>query len=364
MRYLCQSCSKEWDYPIDNCIFCGKKISRMNVSKYTVEDIVQVFVPSTDYPITPYYVLLLSDGNGFYKFQKTFQNYRIGQLFNSGENLREKFTIGVIGSGVTGKGIIEIALKAGLRVIFKSRRDANIRSALETISRNLSKSLPPEERDRILNNVTPTTSYELFGNADFVIESVIENFQIKKEIFQKLDSICEPDSILASNTSSLSISKLADGLTYPERVVGLHFFNPIPRMQLLELAITQHTSNNVIEKCRDLANILNKVPIEVKDEPGFIVNRLLFIMISEACNLLEAGTGKIEDIDRAMKLGANHSMGPFELADLIGLDLCLEIIENLNHSSDKNKLIAIKILKEYLERGNLGRKTNKGFYNY
>lgn len=365
MKYKCNSCGREWDYPIKNCIFCKKPVSKVtNLEKYIVEGITQVFIPSEDHPITPYYVLLLKNvEDGSYRFYKTFESYKIGDNICLGKKEEERI-IGVIGTGVTGKGIVEVALRSGNKVILKSRSKKALKEAMETITRNLTKYMEPKEVENAVSRIVGTTSYEALAKADLVIETVVEDLNIKKKIFQKLDTICNPKTILASNTSSLSISELAEGLKHPERVIGMHFFNPIPKMKLVEIIKTDKTSPQILKRAHEFAIQFNKIAVEVKDSPGFIVNRLLFIMINEACHMLEEGVAGVDDIDKAMKLGANHPMGPFELADLIGLDLCLEIINNLRQSLDEKKFYPSKILEKLVKEGNLGRKTGKGFYEY
>lgn len=273
--------------------------------------------------------------------------------------------IGVIGTGVTGKGLVELALKTGCSVILKSRRESTLDNAMTVISGRLSKIMDPEELQNTLSNVETTTKFESLSQADIIIESVVEDLHIKRDLFQKLELICNEDTVLASNTSSLLISKIATYLQYPNRMVGLHFFNPIPKMKLVEIIKGDKTSNEVIEKSRDIAIKLNKTPIVVNDSPGFIVNRLLFSMINEACCLLEDGIASVEDIDTAMKLGTRHPMGPFELADLIGIDLCAEISMNLDKSFDEDKFKCSNLLLQTLvNEKRYGQKSRKGFYDY
>ncbi|MGD0952889.1 MAG: 3-hydroxyacyl-CoA dehydrogenase family protein [Methanotrichaceae archaeon] len=362
MKYCCEDCGREWDYPIGSCIFCDGAVSKVDIGRYTVEEITQACVPSEDHPIIPYYVMLLKDVDDSYKFQKTFQHHNIGDVIHTKGEQKRVCTIGVIGTGVTGRGIAEVAIRTGNKVILKSRSNAALENALAAISKNLRKSMSPEEAQAMLNNIITTTDYEPFARSDFVIESVVEDLQIKRDIFKILDSICDPKVVLASNTSSLRISQIAE--EHPTRIAGLHFFNPITRMQLVEVVKGEKTSVEVLNKCVEIAKMLNKVPILVKDTPGFVVNRLLFAMINEACHLLEEETSQIEDIDKAMKLGANYPMGPFELADLIGLDLCLEIIENLHEASGGRQFDPSKLLRNLVKKGHYGKKTGQGFYNY
>lgn len=364
MGYKCNLCGVEWDYPVENCIFCNNTLSKTDNDQYIVEGLTQVFVPSADHPVTPYFVILLKDSNGSYKFHKTFQKYNIGDTILLPSNGEKRYTIGVIGTGITGKGIVEIAVKTGNKVILKSRNEESLEKALNVISRNLSKELEPDKLKVFLNKITPTTIYEPLTKANLIIESVVEDLEVKKNIFQKLDSICEPGIILASNTSTLPISKIAEGLKYPERVVGIHFFNPIPKMKLVELIKGNDTSEDTIKRAYEFASMLNKTTVNVLDISGFIVNRLLFLMINEACYMLEIGVARVEDIDKAMKMGANHPMGPFELADFIGIDLCLSILKILYNELKSNRYKPANVLQTMVNEGALGRKTGKGFYKY
>lgn len=228
MKYKCDSCDAEWDYPVRNCIFCGSPLSKINNTEYQVEGATRVLIPSADHPITPYYVLLLKDLNGSHKFQKSFRPYNIGDAIYLNSNEESKYTIGVIGTGVTGRGLVELAISTGNNIILKSRSEDSLERALNAISKNLSKEMEPNRMQIALNRITTTTKYEQLATSDLIIESVVEDFQIKKAIFKKLDSICEPTTILASNTSTLPISKLSNGLKHPERVIGMHFLILFP----------------------------------------------------------------------------------------------------------------------------------------
>jgi 3-hydroxybutyryl-CoA dehydrogenase len=213
-----------------------------------------------------------------------------------------------------------------------------------------------------MKKINLTTEYKDFEGADLVIECVIEDLDIKREVFKKLEDACNKNAILVSNTSSLSISSISAGLHHPERVAGMHFFNPIHKMELVEIISSKYTSEGVIERLFDISKSIGKIPIRVKDFHGFIVNNLIFSMINEAFIILEMGVAKMEDIDVAMRLGAHLPMGPFELVDLIGLDTSLEIMENLRKNNPRIRIPSI--LQEKVKKGELGRKTGTGFYSY
>ena len=364
MKYCCQDCGREWDYPVLVCVFCGGVVSKVDISRYVVDEVVTVNVPSDDHPLIPYYVLMLKDSDGSYHFQKTFQRHNIGDIVNVCRSLQKTYTIGIVGTGITGKGIAEVALLSGSRIVWKSRSRSALINAIEVLFKKLSKRMSPDEAEALLENITTTTEWEPLSASDFVIESITEDLYVKRDTFRILDQICPLHVVLATNTSSLQISRISEGLLHPERVAGLHFFNPIARMQLVEIVRGKKTTDETIDKCRALVASLNKVDVVVADTPGFIVNRLLFVMINTACRMLDEGVAEVEDIDRAMKLGANYPMGPFELADLIGLDLCLEIIRNLHESSQGREYEASLALKKLVSAGCLGRKTGRGFYQY
>jgi 3-hydroxybutyryl-CoA dehydrogenase len=364
MKYSCQECGREWDYPVLVCVFCGGVVSKVDISCYVVDEVITVNVPSEDHPLIPYYILMLKDSDGSYHFQKTFQRHNIGDIVNVCRSLQKTYTIGIVGTGITGKGIAEVALLSGSRIVWKSRSGSALINAIEALSKKLSKRMSPEEAESILENIITTTEWGPLSVSDYVIESITEDLPIKRDAFRILDQICPPHVVLATNTSSLQISRISEGLLHPERVAGLHFFNPIARMQLVEIVRGKKTADETIEKCRALVASLNKVDVVVADTPGFIVNRLLFVMINTACHMLDEGVAEVEDIDRAMKLGANYPMGPFELADLIGLDLCLEIIKNLHDSSHGKEYEASHFLEKLVDSGCLGRKSGRGFYQY
>ena len=365
MKYRCEGCKREWDYPVETCIFCNCIVKKIISNEYIVEDAVEVSVATEDHPIAPYHVMLLKDQEGFRRFKKSFERPRIGdKVIDDAQETSGRYTIGIVGTGTTGRGIAEVALKTGHSVILKGRSRTSLKNALNSLSRGLSKSMPSEETQMAIKKIVTTTDLEPLAQSDFIIESVVEDLGIKRDIFRKLDTICSCEVVLASNTSSLKISSISEGLTHPERVAGLHFFNPITRMRLIEIIKAENTSEDVLKKCTLLAARLNKESVIVKDSPGFIVNRLIFAMINEACHTLEEGIAEVEDIDKAMKLGANYPMGPFELADLIGLDLTLEILQNLHAASDSTKFQPSYVLKDLVEKGRLGKKNRKGFYSY
>lgn len=275
----------------------------------------------------------------------------------------------VLGAGTMGAGIVQAFAQKGYEVIVRDIKDEFVERGLAGINKNLSKlvskgKMSEETKEDILSRISGTTDMNLAADCDLVVEAAIENMKIKKEIFAELDKICKPETILASNTSSLSITEVASATGRPEKVIGMHFFNPAPVMKLVEIIKGMATSQETFDAVKELSLAIGKEPVEVAEAPGFVVNRILIPMINEASFILQEGIASVEDIDTAMKFGANHPMGPLALGDLIGLDVCLAIMDVLYNETGDNKYRASSTLRKYVRAGWLGRKTGRGFYNY
>lgn len=278
-------------------------------------------------------------------------------------------TIGIVGAGVMGQGIAQVALQSGFQVILRDIEERILLVAKEKISKGLEKGvekgkLTEAQREQMLKDLTLTTHMKDLRPADFVVEAVIEDFEVKKQVFQELDALCRPPVILATNTSSISITKIASTTKRPEKVIGMHFMNPAPLMQLVEVVPGMKTSKETIAATVDLAEKLGKRPVRAEDYPGFLINRILLPMINEAIYALMEGVGTVEAIDTVMRLGANHPMGPLALADLIGLDVCLAILRVMHDSFGDGKYRPCPLLVKMVDAGLLGRKTGQGFYKY
>ncbi|MBM9535952.1 3-hydroxybutyryl-CoA dehydrogenase [Desulfobulbus alkaliphilus] len=278
-------------------------------------------------------------------------------------------TFGVIGAGQMGSGIAQVAAASGLAVIINDIKQEFVDRGLATITRNLQRAvdkgkLSAEDKEAILARITTSTTLTDMAAADFVVEAASENESIKFKLFQDLDEICAPHVILASNTSSIPIGRIAAHTRRPEKVIGMHFMNPVPVMQLVEVICGLATAPETLETTIALTQQMGKTPARANDYPGFIANRILLPMINEAIFCLYHGVGEREDIDTVMKLGMNHPMGPLALADLIGLDTCLAIMNTLHQGLGDPKYRPCPLLRQYVEAGWLGRKSGRGFYTY
>jgi 3-hydroxybutyryl-CoA dehydrogenase len=278
-------------------------------------------------------------------------------------------SLGVVGAGLMGCGIAQVAAMSGLQVIMSDVEDEFVQRGLKSIRRILDRNVEkgktsPEERDTTLAGIKTTVKVEDMAAADFVVEAATEHETLKFGIFRDLDNICPPEVILATNTSSIPIGRIAAHTNRADKIIGMHFMNPVPLMTLVEVIPGLSTSEETFRITWNLAIKLGKTPAQANDYPGFIANRVLMPMINEAVFCLYQGVGSREDIDTVMKLGMNHPMGPLALADLIGLDTCLAIMETMYHGFSDSKYRPCPLLRRYVEAGRLGRKTGRGFYEY
>jgi 3-hydroxybutyryl-CoA dehydrogenase len=278
-------------------------------------------------------------------------------------------TVGVIGAGTMGNGIAQVCASAGLKVIMQDIGESQVANGLNTISTSLDRLIKKEkigaaDKESTLAKIDTTTSIEALGDVDIVIEAATENEALKLDIFRQLDKICKADAILSSNTSSISLTRIAGATQRAGQVIGMHFMNPVPMMALVEVIRALQTTDTTYQSVHELSEFIGKVPVEAKDSPGFVANRILIPMINEAAYVYNEGLASAEGIDEIMKLGMAHPMGPLMLADLIGLDTCYAVIKVLHEGFGDSKYRPCPIWQQMVDAGYLGRKSGRGFYIY
>lgn len=277
--------------------------------------------------------------------------------------------VGVLGTGTMGAGIIQVLAQNGYEVVLRARRQTSVDKGMATVTKNLDKLVKKEkiteaDKEAILGRIHGSTDISIVKDADLIIEAATEDMDAKKALFQELDELCKPDTIIATNTSALFITEIAAATNRSDKIIGMHFFNPVPAMKLVEIVKGLTTSEETRTTIIELTKALGKTPVDVAEAPGFVVNRILIPMINEGIGILADGVADAEGIDTAMQLGANHPMGPLALGDLVGLDVCLAIMETLYREYGDPKYRPHPLLRKMVRANKLGRKTGVGFYDY
>jgi len=275
----------------------------------------------------------------------------------------------VLGAGTMGAGIVQNAASSGIEVVLRDIKQEFVDNGIKGINKNLTKlvekgKMEAADKDAIMGRIVGTVDMAAAKDVDLVIEAAIEIMEIKKSIFKELDDLCKPECILASNTSALSLTEIASATARPDKVIGMHFFNPVPAMKLVEIIRGAATSQATYDTIKDLSLSMGKAPVEINEAPGFVVNRLLIPMLNEGMYALMEGVANAADIDTSMKFGAGHPMGPLALADMIGLDICLKVMETLHKEFGDSKYRPCPLLIKLVRAGKLGRKTGEGFFKY
>jgi 3-hydroxybutyryl-CoA dehydrogenase len=362
---VCTGCGRRYAYALQDCTFCGSPLAERTPATARVAAVTEVRAPSTGHEDVPYWVAFLEADDGSRSLLKLDHPVTAGDEIAMAADERPALAvIGILGTGVMGMSLTELLLARGHRVVWVGRSEASFERARARVFDRLSRVMGDDEIAAASAALQTSVSYEPLGSCDVVIEAVVEELATKAAVLAEAESAMREDAILATNTSGLSLDDLAAHLSRPERFGGLHFFNPATRMRLVETTVCRRTSQSTSEALDALALSLGKIPIRVAATPAFVVNRVLMPLLNEAARAFEEGVAPADHIDEAVRLGLNHPMGPLALADLIGLDVVVDIMDNLVERTGDSAYTARPILRELVASGHLGRKTGHGFYDY
>ncbi|TDB38787.1 MAG: 3-hydroxyacyl-CoA dehydrogenase family protein [Actinobacteria bacterium] len=364
-RRNCPSCGARYGYELERCTFCAAPLVETESTSGTAMAVTEVSVPSVGHEDTPYWCALLQTDDGGSAIVKLGHPVEVGQRVTMGiTDDAERITVGVLGTGIMGKGLVELLLGSGNDVVWIARSQSSLDTARIKLSERLARVMDSDELDERLGHLDAGTDMAALGRCDLVIEAIVEELEPKKEWLRAAESSMRPDAVLATNTSGLPLDELAEVLEHPGRFGCLHFFNPATRMRLVEVSVPEQTDAQTLETLTAFSRALGKVPVTVRSRPAFVVNRVLMPLINEAVRSLEEEAATAEQIDEAVRLGLNHPMGPLELADLIGLDVIVDIMDNLVERTADSTYAPRPMLRELVAQGHLGRKTHRGFYDH
>jgi 3-hydroxybutyryl-CoA dehydrogenase len=364
MVYICDRCNKKWGHPITKCIFCGNDVREISEEKYKIIGRSKVNIPSRSNAQAPYFSYLLEDKKNMLIAKSCYEAFDIGDEIDLNTNKQKDFCVGIIGTGQMGQEIAAYLLRHRYSVVLKTRDSDNTEGTLLKLISALLKDSSEEQVNDYVKQLKIVADYAYLENCDVIIEAVPEDLDIKREVFKNLSGVCKSETIFATNSSSISIDGIASHTDRPEKCIGMHFFKPVSKMNLMEVVKGQRTSDDTKREIIEFGKDLNKEVVVVKDSPGFVVNRLLLPQINEAVCLLEDGIATKEDIDKAVVSGLGHPMGPFALADFIGIDVCVNILETLYSTLNNDRYKPAATLYSMVKSNKIGKKAGEGFYSY
>lgn len=361
----CPSCGRRYAYELETCSWCRVGLERRDPAAVTVEAVTEVAVPSVGHEDVPYWCALVRAPDGSRTIVKTDRAVSVGDTLEFGaEATHELDVVGVLGTGTMGSSLVELMLQRGHRVVWLSRSEERVEGARARVMDRLARHMDEDELMEAGVRLTATASPDDLAVCDVVIEAALEELEAKKALLRDIEPHLRDDAVLATNTSGLPLDELSAVLERPERFGGLHFFNPATRMRLVETSTAPETSREVSAELDEFSRALGKIPVRVAARPAFVVNRVLMPLINEAVRSLEEDAAPAESIDEAVRLGLNHPMGPLALADLIGLDVVVKIMDNLVERTGDAGYEPRPLLRAKVDAGELGRKTGVGFYEH
>lgn len=360
----CPSCDAAYAYELERCTFCGTDLVESDLGDTTVLAVTEISAPSIGHEEVPYWCALTQSSDGRHEIVKLTRAAEVGDTLSAGAGVEVEtvYTVGLIGSGVMARGLVELMLSQGHRVVWVGRSLERLETSREKVADRLARTMDEDQTDEALHRLTLSEDIGALKECDIVIEAIIEELEPKQNVLVEIEAVVSEDCLIATNTSSLPLDKISAGMEHPERFGGLHFFNPPTRMRLVEIVRGPETDAEIELFMTEFAQLLGKVPIPVVAGPGFVVNRVLMPLINEAVRTLEDGIAPAEDIDEAVRLGLNHPMGPLALADLIGLDVVVNIMDDLYERLDDEAYAPRPMLRTLVDEGKLGRKTGEGFF--